>query len=229
MDIKSGMASLKQFLPLVKIFQNTFYLLCITFTYHYSDVIMGMMASQIMGISIVCSTVCSEANQRKSSELVTGLCEGYPRVTDGLPSQRACNVEKVSIWWRHHMLGVPAKPQLYAKPCWYHLSQAPTACMRPESSRVIPFHPNQDIGLELVLIITFVSDRCLIDADCSIFSICDFIWGIHTRCQMPLCIQNPAQRIPLAQSWPIWRQDPALAEVEDPRRPWLSMKREARM
>ena len=32
---------------------------------HYSDVIMGAMASQITGVSIVYSTVCSDANQRK--------------------------------------------------------------------------------------------------------------------------------------------------------------------
>ena len=32
---------------------------------HYSDVIMGAMASQIIGVSIVCSTVCSGADQRK--------------------------------------------------------------------------------------------------------------------------------------------------------------------
>ena len=32
---------------------------------HYPGVIMGVMASQITGISIVCSTVCSDADQRK--------------------------------------------------------------------------------------------------------------------------------------------------------------------
>ena len=32
---------------------------------HYSDVIMGAMASQITGVSIVYSTVCSGADQRK--------------------------------------------------------------------------------------------------------------------------------------------------------------------
>ena len=31
---------------------------------HYSDIIMSMMASQITGISTVCSTVCSGADQR---------------------------------------------------------------------------------------------------------------------------------------------------------------------
>ena len=34
-------------------------------TGHYSDVIMSTMLSQITGVSIVCSTVCSGADQRK--------------------------------------------------------------------------------------------------------------------------------------------------------------------
>ena len=34
-------------------------------THHYSDVIMGTMESQITGVSIVYSTVCSGADQRK--------------------------------------------------------------------------------------------------------------------------------------------------------------------
>ena len=32
---------------------------------HYSDVIIGAMASQITGVSIICSTVCSGADQRE--------------------------------------------------------------------------------------------------------------------------------------------------------------------
>ena len=33
--------------------------------YHNSDVIMSAMASEITGVSIVCSTVCSDGDQRK--------------------------------------------------------------------------------------------------------------------------------------------------------------------
>ena len=33
--------------------------------FHYSDVIMGAMSSQMTGVSIVCTTVCSGADQRK--------------------------------------------------------------------------------------------------------------------------------------------------------------------
>ena len=40
---------------------------------------------------------------KKTSKLrVTGLCEGNPPVTCGFLSQRASNVENVSIWLRHH-------------------------------------------------------------------------------------------------------------------------------
>ena len=39
----------------------------------------------------------------KTSKLrVTGLCAGNSPVTGEFPTQRASNVENVSIWWRHH-------------------------------------------------------------------------------------------------------------------------------
>ena len=38
---------------------------------HYNDVIMSTMASQITGVSIVCSTVCWCANQRKHQSSVS--------------------------------------------------------------------------------------------------------------------------------------------------------------
>ena len=61
---------------MAKIFQTTFsnalfwgktFALCFTFCIcnHYSGVIMGSMASQISGVSSVCPTVCSRADQRK--------------------------------------------------------------------------------------------------------------------------------------------------------------------
>ena len=41
---------------------------------------------------------------KKTSKLcVTGPCEGNVLVTSEFPSQRASNVEKVSIWWCHHV------------------------------------------------------------------------------------------------------------------------------
>ena len=46
-------------------FRHDFFLGMIFFHYIYSDIILSAMASQITGISIVCSTVCSCADQRK--------------------------------------------------------------------------------------------------------------------------------------------------------------------
>ena len=37
---------------------------------------------------------------------VTGLCEGNSPVTGEFPTQRASNVENVSMWWHHHVLRV---------------------------------------------------------------------------------------------------------------------------
>ena len=48
----------------------------------YSDVIMSAIASQITGVLIVYTTVCSDADQRKISKLhIIGLCEGTSPVT----------------------------------------------------------------------------------------------------------------------------------------------------
>ena len=42
---------------------------------------------------------------KKTSKLrVTALCKGNPRMTSGFPSQKASNVENISIWWRHYVL-----------------------------------------------------------------------------------------------------------------------------
>ena len=57
---------------------------------------MGAMASQITDVSIVYSTACSGADQRKIK-----APRHWPLWGD-FPSQRASNAENVSIWWRHH-------------------------------------------------------------------------------------------------------------------------------
>ena len=42
---------------------------------------------------------------KKISKLcVTGLCVRNSPVTGEFPAQRACNMENVSIWWRHHVV-----------------------------------------------------------------------------------------------------------------------------
>ena len=62
------------------------------------------MAFQIIGVSIVWSTVGSGADQRKKSKLrITGLYAGNSPVTGALTAQKASNVENVPIWWHHHV------------------------------------------------------------------------------------------------------------------------------
>ena len=71
---------------------------------HYRDIMMTTMASQITSLTIVCSTVYSGADQRKTSKLlVTGICAGNSTVTGEFPAQRCSNTESVSNWWRHHV------------------------------------------------------------------------------------------------------------------------------
>ena len=78
---------------------------------HYDDVIMGAMESQITSLTVVYSTVYSDADQRKhqsSTSLafvrrihrgpVTGLCAGNSPVTGEFPAQMASNAENVSAF-----------------------------------------------------------------------------------------------------------------------------------
>ena len=62
---------------------------------------MGAIASQITGLTIVYSTVYSDADQIKhqSSASLAFVSPG----TGEFPTQMASNVESVSIWWRHHV------------------------------------------------------------------------------------------------------------------------------
>ena len=67
---------------------------------HYNDFIMGTIASQITSLTIVYSTVYSEADQRKhQSSASLAFVRGIQR------GPVASNAENVSIWWRHHGSG----------------------------------------------------------------------------------------------------------------------------
>ena len=68
---------------------------------HYSDVIMGMMVSQITNLAIVYSTIYSDADQRKHQSSVS---LAFVPVTGEFPAQGASNTENASVWWRHHGL-----------------------------------------------------------------------------------------------------------------------------
>ena len=82
---------------------------------HYSDVIMGVMASQITSLTIVYSTVCSGEGSKKTSKLrITGLCAGNSPVTGEFPAQMASNAENVSIWWCEHLIPCEAAYSLWS-------------------------------------------------------------------------------------------------------------------
>ena len=66
---------------------------------------MGVMASQIVSLTIIYPTIYSGANKKKTSKRrVTGLCEGNSLMTGEFSKQMASNAENVSTWWRHHAL-----------------------------------------------------------------------------------------------------------------------------
>ena len=62
---------------------------------------MGGIVSQITSLTIVYSTVYSDAHQRKHQS-VTGLFVGNTPETGEFPAQMASNAEDISIWWRHY-------------------------------------------------------------------------------------------------------------------------------
>ena len=67
---------------------------------------MGAMSSQITSLTIVYSTVDSDADQRKhQSSASLAFVRGIHRGPGGeFPAQMASNAENVSILWRHHVI-----------------------------------------------------------------------------------------------------------------------------
>ena len=105
---------------------------------HHDDVIKGAMASQITSLTIVYSTVYSDADQLKTSKLrvTTGLCAGNSPATGEFPAQMANNAENASIWWGHHVLwcrfGSTIHKGWYASVLMFicnHLAGKDTICM----------------------------------------------------------------------------------------------------
>ena len=74
---------------------------------------MSVIASQITGVSIVFSTVCSDTDKKKhksSASLI--FVKGIDR---WIPSQGANIAESVSIWWRLHDLSVDKKNEVQSQ------------------------------------------------------------------------------------------------------------------
>ena len=70
---------------------------------HYRGVIMGAMATQIISLTIVYSTVYSDADQRTiKAPRHWPLCKEFTgKRWIQVLAHRASNAENVSIWWRH--------------------------------------------------------------------------------------------------------------------------------
>ena len=76
---------------------------------------MGATESQITSLTIVFSTVYSDADQNETSKLrITGLCAGNSPGTGEFPAQTAIYAENVSIWWRHHDETISCKDEVPA-------------------------------------------------------------------------------------------------------------------
>ena len=74
----------------------------LTISSHYSDVIMGAMASQITSLTIVYSTVIEGQIKENIKALYHWPLCGNSPVTGEFPAQMASNPENASIWWRHN-------------------------------------------------------------------------------------------------------------------------------
>ena len=77
-------------------------ILCSVWLRYYSDVVMGMMASQVTSLMIVYAPVYSAAGQIKHQ---SSASPAFVRVIHRWlvnSSRRASNAENVSIWWCHH-------------------------------------------------------------------------------------------------------------------------------
>ena len=83
--------------------------------WHYNDVIMIAMASQITCLTIVLSNRLFRRRSKIIPKLrVIGLCEGNSQMSGEFPAQGASNVEHASIWWRHHGL-LPSRHQVITR------------------------------------------------------------------------------------------------------------------
>ena len=76
-------------------------------SWHYDDVRMGAIASQITNLTIVNSTVNSDADQRNIKDPRHWPLCGEFTGTGEFPAQRASYAENVFIWWRHHVEYTP--------------------------------------------------------------------------------------------------------------------------
>ena len=87
-------------------------------TWHYSDVIMSAMASWITGVSIVCSTVCSDVHQRNIKAARYWPLWGESTGDRWIPLTKGQWGGKCFPWWRHHVFTIHTQEMSYATPPW---------------------------------------------------------------------------------------------------------------
>ena len=74
-------------------------------SYHYSDVIMSAIASQLTCVLIVYSAVCSGADKSKHQSSVSrAVVKRIHRWPSEFSTQRASDAENVPISWRYHTI-----------------------------------------------------------------------------------------------------------------------------
>ena len=119
---------------------------------------MGAIASQITSLTIVYSTVYSDADQRKyQSSASLAFVWGIHRWPVNSPAQMASNAENVSIWWRHH--GHPAGHY------WENYSEETVkeACLTLWSQDCVCWWPNPVRCLKTVKVLVRVCTGCVIE------------------------------------------------------------------
>ena len=73
--------------------------------FHYCDVILGVMASQVTSLTTVYLTVDSQADQRKhQSSASLAFVRGVNRWPVNSPHKWSVTRKNVSIWWQHHVI-----------------------------------------------------------------------------------------------------------------------------
>ena len=146
------------------------------------------------------SSVASEfPSQRPVPRSFDVFVEGNPPDTGGFPSQRASNAENISIWWRHHVIGIKACLNLVR----WHLHRPLDPCRA--------MHLKPGIHVHVYIIFQF---RCGIYSICHIMSYFCSSDGTHT---VLLCHCNSYLKIRYSRRW-IQRKLRCL----DPITPWWS-------
>ena len=98
----------------------------ISYSFHYSDIIMMVMASQItQHLDCLLNHLFRRRSSKTSKLCITGLCEGNSPVTNEYPTQRASNKENVFIWC------IAAQWCLLI--CWSHLCRSLSVSQYSES------------------------------------------------------------------------------------------------